>query len=81
MIETPGFVAGVYVLVGLFLYYWSEPYRPKSAAAFDACFRHHRGVWFVMVLLASLIWPIILCSMAYRFFFTSSKGEGDDADR
>lgn len=77
---TPGFLFGMYFLVGLGFYYWSEPYRPKSKMAFDSCFRASRLVWLVMVGLAACIWPIILFNMSYRFFFIQKK-EDKDAGR
>lgn len=67
MTITPAFAFSLYLLVGLGFYFWSEPYRPKSSWAFDQCFRAHRGVWMVMVLIASCLWPVMMISMAYRF--------------
>lgn len=80
MMETPGFLMAIYILTGLLFYFWSEPYRPQSSAAFDACFRHSRAVWVVMILIASCIWPIIAVNMMYRFLFGSKKGK-EDAER
>jgi NADH:ubiquinone oxidoreductase subunit 5 (subunit L)/multisubunit Na+/H+ antiporter MnhA subunit len=77
VIETPAFVIGVYLLIGLLHYFWSEPYRPKSAAAFDACFRASPIVWVVMVAIAACIWPIIILNMTYRFFFIPKKEDKD----
>lgn len=74
------FYFSLYLLCGLAFYYWSEPYRPQSRAAFDACFRNHRGVWVVMVLIASCLWPVLLVNMTYRYFFLPKK-EDDDAGR
>lgn len=72
------FYFSIYLLCGLGFYFWSEPYRPQSRAAFDACFRNHRGVWMVMVLIASLIWPILLVNMAIRFIFLPKKDKGEN---
>lgn len=73
MTATPEFVFSLYLLVGLGFYFWSEPYRPQSAAAFDHCFRANKGVWFVMVLIASCFWPVMMINMTYRFFFVPKK--------
>ncbi len=80
MMETPGFLVAIYLLAGLLFFFWSEPYRPRSSAAFDACFRHSRAVWLVMILIAASIWPIMVANMTYRFLFLSRK-EDEDADR
>jgi len=70
---TPGFVFSLYLLVGLGFYFWSEPYRPQSAAAFDHCFRASRLVWVLMVFIASCFWPVFFISMTYRFLFVPKK--------
>lgn len=79
MTITPGFVFSLYLLLGLGFYFWSEPYRPQSAWAFEQCFRANRFVWVVMVFIAACFWPLLLINMAYRFFFP--KKEDQDADR
>ena len=80
MAQGAPFYFGIYLLCGLGVYFWSEPYRPKSRVAFDACFRTHRGVWMIMVLIASLIWPVMLINMAIRLIFPLKK-EDDNAGR
>jgi hypothetical protein len=80
MNQNSTFYLSIYLLCGLIFYFWSEPYRPQSRVAFDACFRANRGVWLVMVAIASLLWPIILVNMTIRFIFLPKK-EDDDAGR
>lgn len=79
MNTPPAFFFGLYLLIGAAVYLGSEPYRPKSKAAFDACFQHHRGVWVIMVLLALCIWPLLAGRMALRFILPKKKDQ--DADR
>lgn len=74
---SPAFAFGIYLLIGVLFYFWSEPYRPKSAAAFDACFRASRAVWVVMIFIAACIWPIIFLNMTYRFIFIPKKEDED----
>jgi hypothetical protein len=78
---SPQFVLGLYLLMGLGLYFWSEPYRPQSAAAFEHCFRANRFVWIVMVLIASCFWPLMLANMAYRLFLAPRKIDKDEDSR
>lgn len=78
MTPTPGFIFSLYLLWGLGIYFWSEPYRPQSAAAFEHCFQANRFVWIVMVLIAAVLWPLMILNMTYRFFFTAKKDKDDD---
>lgn len=74
---TPGISLTIYLVMGVALFFWSEPYRPQSKQAFDVCFRYNRGVWLVMVLVASFLWPVMIGNMAYRYFFSGRKNEQD----
>jgi nitrate reductase NapE component len=76
-LTTSGFFFAVYLLCGLGFYIGSEPYRPQSRRAFDACFQSHRGIWFIMVFIASCLWPLLALNMAYRFIFLSKKEDND----
>jgi len=78
---TPSLGFTLYLLAGVSVFFWSEPYRPQSKAAFDHCFQANKLVWVVMILIASCLWPMMLLNMAYRYFFAGRRRGDEDAPR
>ena len=66
---TPELIFSLYLMAGLFFFFWSQQFTPRSKAAFDDCFRYSRVVWVIGIVIAGLLWPIFAIGFMYRFMY------------